>query len=300
MRRCGARQSRMTPPRTRRLSVHSSGLLQQSGTHHVIDQQGRDERHRHLPPGSHDGRGWRHFVLDKLQQRFLQSVCYFVGRLSATMFRTLLSASAVRASTGCSSLSNNLRSRSVANGGIRAWLSTDNVGMYDKITFLGAGRMAHAMIAPLIKKGYQPEEKVCVYDVSNAAMTNMKEEFPNIQYAESITNAVRDSDLIVLAVKPQNINDAFFEQFPKDMRKDSIMVSILAGKPISEFEPSGISKICRAMPNTPAMIGEGMTVWSCTPNLTSVERGQIKKIMGTFGKEVSRSAEGCCTEGCLM
>ena len=166
-------------------------------------------------------------------------------------------------------------------------MSTDVTGMYDKITFLGAGKMAYAMIAPLVKKGYQPESKVCVYDVSTSAMESMKENFPTIQLAESITAAVDGSDLIVLAVKPQNINEAFFAQFPKDMKVDTIILSILAGKPMSEFEPSGISKICRAMPNTPATIGEGMTVWCCTPNLTSAERDHIKKIMGTFGKEVS-------------
>jgi pyrroline-5-carboxylate reductase len=159
--------------------------------------------------------------------------------------------------------------------------------MYDKITFLGAGKMAYAMIAPLIKKGYQPEDRVCVFDVSNSAMKAMKASFPDIQLAESITDAVNNSDLIVLAVKPQNINESFFAQFPKDMRQETLLVSILAGKPISEFEPSGIKKICRAMPNTPATIGEGMTVWCCTPNLTSAERDQIKMIMGTFGKEVS-------------
>ena len=166
-------------------------------------------------------------------------------------------------------------------------MSTDVTGMYGKITFLGAGKMAHAMIAPLVKKGYQPESKVCVYDVSNSAMESMKENFPTIQLAESITSAVDGADLIVLAVKPQNINERFFGQFPKDMKEDTIIVSILAGKPMSEFEPSGISKICRAMPNTPATIGEGMTVWCCTPNLTSAERDHIKKIMGTFGEEVS-------------
>jgi pyrroline-5-carboxylate reductase len=191
-----------------------------------------------------------------------------------------------RASARCSDISK-LGSPSVFKGCTRAWLSTVESGMYDKITFLGAGKMAQAMIAPLIKKGYQPEAKVCVYDVSNSAMKSMKENFPSIQLAESITDAVSDSDLIVLAVKPQNINESFFAQFPKDMREDTTLVSILAGKPISEFEPSGIKKICRAMPNTPATIGEGMTVWSCTPNLTSGERDHIKKIMGTFGKEVS-------------
>jgi len=159
--------------------------------------------------------------------------------------------------------------------------------MYDKLAFIGAGRMAQALIYPLIKNGYQPEDKVAVFDVSTAAMKSVKKEFPNIQTAESITDAVADADMIILAVKPQNINDAFFEEFSTDrLRKDATLISILAGKPIKDFKPSGVQKIVRAMPNTPATIGEGMTVWSCTPNLKAEERDDIKKVLSLFGKAV--------------
>lgn len=160
--------------------------------------------------------------------------------------------------------------------------------MYDKLVFIGAGKMAQAMIHPIIKKGYQPEEKISIFDVSTKVTKGLRKEFPNIQIAESITQAVTDADCIILAVKPQNIKEEFFEQFPKDkLRDDATMISILAGKAIDEFKPSGIPKIVRAMPNTPASIGEGMTVWSCTPNLTPHERDQIKKVLSTFGKAVS-------------
>lgn len=147
--------------------------------------------------------------------------------------------------------------------------------------------MAQAMIHPLIKNGYQPEDKVAVFDVSTSAMKGLKKDFPSIQTTESITDAVADADMIILAVKPQNINDAFFEQFSSDrLRKDATLMSILAGKPIKEFKPSGVKKIVRAMPNTPATIGEGMTVWSCTPNLKSEERDDIKKVLSLFGKAI--------------
>ncbi len=153
--------------------------------------------------------------------------------------------------------------------------------------------MAQAMIHPLIKNGYQPEDKVAVFDVSTAAMKGLKKEFPGIQTSESITDAIAGADMIILAVKPQNINDAFFDQFAADkLRKDATLISILAGKPIRDFRPSGVKKIVRAMPNTPATIGEGMTVWSCTPNLKAEERDDIKKVLSLFGKAVSEANYG--------
>lgn len=114
----------------------------------------------------------------------------------------------------------------------------------------------------------------------------MQKEFDGIQAAESIADLVEDADMIICAVKPQNINAKFWEQFPDKMRDDATFVSILAGVPIQEFEPSGVQKIVRAMPNTPAQIGEGMTVWSCTPNLTVGERKSIKKLLNPLGESI--------------
>jgi pyrroline-5-carboxylate reductase len=138
----------------------------------------------------------------------------------------------------------------------------------------------------LIKNGHQPEDKIAVYDVSTAAMKAIKKKFPNIQTAKTIEELVTDADMIVCAVKPQNINASFFEQFPKNIREDATMLSILAGTPIGDFEPSGVKNIVRAMPNTPAMIQQGVTVWCCTPNVTSQERESVNKLLCTFGKTV--------------
>lgn len=159
--------------------------------------------------------------------------------------------------------------------------------MFDKLTFIGAGKMAQAMINPIISKGYQPEENVTVFDVNPSTIKSIKNQFPNIDATQTMTDAIADSDMIVLAVKPQNINKSFFDQFPRDrMKEDATLVSILAGTPVDDFMPSGIHKIVRAMPNTPAMIGEGMTVWCCTPNLSIAERDQVNKVLSTFGKAI--------------
>jgi len=158
--------------------------------------------------------------------------------------------------------------------------------------------MAQAMIDPLISNGFQPAEKVSVYDVSIKSMENIKSRFPDIQTSESIAEAVHEAECIVLAVKPQNVNEAFWKQFPQSnsqtdghdskfhLREDASLVSILAGTPVKDFVPSGISKIVRSMPNTPSMIGKGMTVWCCTSNLTTCDRKAMSQLLNSFGKAI--------------
>ena len=203
-----------------------------------------------------------------------------VTSTTLTMFRLSLNSLAT-------SRASQMAARSFAGNYSKLWLSTSSGSLYDKVAFIGTGKMAQAMLYPLIKNGYQPAGKVAIYDVSTSAMKSVKAEFPDIQITQSIAEVVTDADLVVCAVKPQNINPAFWAEFPEKIRDDATFVSILAGKPIKEFLPSRYPKIVRSMPNTPATIGQGMTVWSCTPNLTSADREQVKKILSTFGKAVS-------------
>lgn len=173
------------------------------------------------------------------------------------------------------------------------WLSSSSSseGLCGKLAFIGTGKMAQSMIRPLINKGYQPEDKVAVYDVSTSSTKAMKNEFENIQIAESISDLVTDADYIVCAVKPQNISPKFWQQFPPTLKEDATFISIMAGMPIDAFEPSGIAKIVRAMPNTPAQIGEGMTVWCCTPNLKAAERDAVQQVLNAFGESVSHQLQ---------
>ena len=128
--------------------------------------------------------------------------------------------------------------------------------LFEKIAFIGAGKMAQAMVDPLISNGYQPAGKVAIYDVSTKSMEDMRAKYNDIQIAESIGEAVHEAEAVVLAVKPQNVNESFWEQFPDKnstssyrMRNDATVLSILAGTPIQDFAPlkerTGVSKIVR-------------------------------------------------------
>ena len=143
-----------------------------------------------------------------------------------------------------------------------------------------------------------PAERVSIYDVSNKTMDRISKQHEGIQTSTSIPDAISDADLIVMAVKPQNCPTVYDEirrarQLTTDaasgvhLKEDATLLSVIAGKPISShIQGTGLKKIARSMPNTPAQIGRGMTVWSCTGAVDAEEKRKIKQVLGSFGKEI--------------
>lgn len=164
--------------------------------------------------------------------------------------------------------------------------ATPSGGIYDKIAFCGAGKMAQAMLAPLITTGLQPAHKISIYDVSNSTMDNLASKYEGLETANSLSDLVQDADLLICAVKPQNLDEAFFAQVAPTPNDTTTLLSVVAGKPTKAFLDGGFNKVARSMPNTPAQIGRGMTVWTSTPNITAEERTKIKKILSSFGKSI--------------
>ena len=146
--------------------------------------------------------------------------------------------------------------------------------------------MAQAILHPLITQGVQPAQQFVVFDASPKTMQRMNETY-GVHTANSIPECIADADLVLCAVKPQNLTDQFFAECRKGApSENSIFLSVIAGKPCDIFQKGGFTKIVRSMPNTPATIGQGMTVWSCTPNLTADERKKIRTILSSTGKSV--------------
>ena len=151
---------------------------------------------------------------------------------------------------------------------------------------IGAGMMSQALVEPMIKQGLQPAEQFCVYDVSDTAMASMREKY-GVQTSQTVEACLNDANLVLLAVKPQNLTCAMFETLRKGRAgadDNAIILSVIAGKTLETLQRSGFAKVVRSMPNTPATIGRGMTVWSCTPDMTSDERGMSRKVLQSFGK----------------
>ena len=120
--------------------------------------------------------------------------------------------------------------------------------------------MAQAMIAPLISQNLQSPTSICAFDVSEQALERIEALYPGVQTANSIPDAVQDANLIVYAVKPQNVGKvhaeirrAKQERGADGVKEDAIILSVAAGTPISGFvQESTVEKVARSMPNTPA------------------------------------------------
>lgn len=125
-----------------------------------------------------------------------------------------------------------------------------------KIAFIGAGNMASAMIGGLIDRGL-PQTDILAIDPNDAARVRCAEQF-GIEASSAIDTQLRDYDAIVLAVKPQILKNACIELAP--MLRAQLVVSIAAGIRIWDLSRwmGGYSRIVRAMPNTPALIGKGI------------------------------------------
>jgi pyrroline-5-carboxylate reductase len=172
--------------------------------------------------------------------------------------------------------------------------STSTSNIFDKITFIGTGKMGQAMLSPLITQNLQSPSSMTVYDVSESALRRVEELYPGVKASSSIPDAIADSNLIVYGVKPQNVSKVHAEIRRAKLdgaggrvRDDAIILSVVAGTPIQNYvDGSLVLKVARSMPNTPAQIGCGVTVWSCTDNIDSDERRRITAVLDSFGKTI--------------
>ena len=120
--------------------------------------------------------------------------------------------------------------------------------------------MAEAMINGCSKRNIQCLENTFVYDPDLDRLKYMKDRYPGLHTSVDLEVAMEDAELIVLSFKPQNLSTV--AKHVDLEHSDAIICSIMAGVSICDIESQlHTNRIIRSMPNTPAMILEGMTVW---------------------------------------
>jgi len=140
------------------------------------------------------------------------------------------------------------------------------------------------MVKCLLTKGVAASQDIVVSDVSRSRRESLSKEYGVNTLADD-SKAINNAELIILAVKPQDLARATKEM--KALLPQQAVLSIVAGANLDSLRQNlNHPSIVRAMPNMPAQIGEGMTVWTATAEVSQQQRETAQSILGAFGEEI--------------
>ena len=158
-----------------------------------------------------------------------------------------------------------------------------------RITFIGGGAMGEAMVKCLLIKKVTMPQDMAVSDVSPARCELLSKEY-GVSTLIDNRKAAANADLIILAVKPHNLPQVMVEI--KNLAHKQLVISIVAGATLSSLcQGLNHSSVIRAMPNMPAQIGEGMTIWTASAETEQKQKKLAQTILGALGKEIYVSNE---------
>ncbi|HRQ36481.1 MAG TPA: pyrroline-5-carboxylate reductase [Chloroflexota bacterium] len=153
------------------------------------------------------------------------------------------------------------------------------------IAFIGSGIMGEAMIRGLLTKNSIAPDKIIASDPWQPRLEQLKAQY-NIQTTKDNREAAEAGQIIVLSIKPQSI-PLVLPEIRGHLRSRDLLLSIIAGVPIRKLaDGAAHAAVVRSMPNTPAQIGQGITVWTATREVTDEHKGQAREILGSLGKEI--------------
>ncbi len=168
-----------------------------------------------------------------------------------------------------------------------------------RLSFIGCGVMAEAIIAGLLK-----DKLVTPAQVTGSHPRQVRREELHAKYSVRIVESnrkaaafgeesnntdgdARSDSILVLAVKPQRL-DGVLHELKGAIAQGQLVISIVAGATIETISDELLHPaIVRAMPNTPAQIGQGMTAWIATPEVTEAQLAQVRAMLGALGREIS-------------
>ena len=151
------------------------------------------------------------------------------------------------------------------------------------IGFIGCGNMASAMIKGIIESNWLDSKSIIVSNRSKEKLIKIQENY-SIRIESENKKVAESADLLVLSIKPQIYVDVMNE-IKDALKKDALILTIAPGFTLSELKKYlGDMKIIRSMPNTPAMVGEGMTAYVCNENCDQKDEELIQAFLNCFGK----------------
>ncbi len=155
-----------------------------------------------------------------------------------------------------------------------------------RLAFLGGGTMAEAMIRGLLQKHLVPPSHIQATGPRRERRAELQKTF-GVKALSSNADAARQAHVVILSVKPQ-VLPAVLRELNGKLRAEQLVLSIVAGATLRSLQ-GGLAHpvIARAMPNTPAQVGMGVTVWCATPAVDGEQREQVRAILGALGEELA-------------
>ena len=159
-----------------------------------------------------------------------------------------------------------------------------------RLAFLGGGTMGEAIIRGLLERHLVPPSRVTVTGPRRERRAELAKQF-GVRALASNAEAARAAHVVVLSVKPQVLAGVMKELRGK-LRRDQLVISIVAGATLRSLR-HGLAHeaIVRSMPNTPAQIGMGVTVWTSTEDVTADQRELATVILGALGEVLHAEVE---------
>ena len=158
------------------------------------------------------------------------------------------------------------------------------------IVVVGPGAMGEAIIAGLLRKEITTADKLLAAGPIVERGEELQERYGVQPYYDNVP-AVQQADVIILSVKPQNL-DSVMDEIGSHVPAKALVLSIVAGATI-EMITEGLEHECvvRAMPNTPAQIGQGITAWTVSSQVSDAQREQARSILQALGQELYMKEE---------
>jgi pyrroline-5-carboxylate reductase len=154
-----------------------------------------------------------------------------------------------------------------------------------RIIVIGPGAMGEAVIGGLLRQELVAHDQVLASDPHEERLREVQARH-GVRTTQDNAEAVRWGQVVIFAVKPQQLKRVL-QPLRGLLRDDALVISVVAGATIGTFAAAlEHHAVVRSMPNTPAMIGEGMTVWTAAPEVSEAQRGWAATVLGALGKVV--------------
>jgi len=159
-----------------------------------------------------------------------------------------------------------------------------------RLGFIGAGVMAESIISGLLGKGIVRPDQIVASHPRADRRSRLVDRL-GIAVTETNEDAAARSDLVFLTIKPQVLGSVM-EELKGTLTSNQVVVSILAGASLNTLR-RGLDHgaIIRVMPNTPAQIGQGMSVWCGTHDVSDARKMQVKAALAALGEEIEVDTE---------